>query len=235
MHNARCVIDIAVTLLCIIRDGVVVQMSLYARLGPREHLAFAQLMPRSARPIREFPQTAPELLAAGSAFDLEVSVLGLPAIVGEAEERKLRRFLPTSVRILRRLDQAFFQDSALKHTGDQPNNPWVANPLAQELEHPFMINLVEEAFDVSFYDLVDPFLLDRPAQFIQTSVLAASRSVALTAGLEYRLVDGLQNPLERQLHQLIFKTADTQWPSLLTAGFRDVAATFRLGLVAHPP
>lgn len=102
MQNARCVIDIAVTLLCVVRNGVVVQMSLYARLGPLEHLAFAQLVPRSARPVREFPQTAPELLAASSAFDLEVSVLGLPAIVGEAEERKLRRFSPASVRILPR-------------------------------------------------------------------------------------------------------------------------------------
>ena len=79
-QNTRCAIDIGGTAMCVVRDGVVVQMPLYARLGASEHLTFAQLVPCAARPIGELAQTAPELLAAGSAFDLEVSILGLPAI-----------------------------------------------------------------------------------------------------------------------------------------------------------
>ena len=78
VQDTRCVIDISGTPLCVIGDGVVVQVPLYARLSAFEHLAFAQLVPRAARPIGKLAQTAPDLLAAGSAFDLEVSILGLP-------------------------------------------------------------------------------------------------------------------------------------------------------------
>jgi hypothetical protein len=55
------------------------------------------------------------------------------------EYRALRRPL------FRRLDQAIFQNAALEHPGDQANDPWVANPVAQKLEHPRMINLVEKS------------------------------------------------------------------------------------------
>ena len=89
MQNTRCAIDIGVTPLCVVRDSVIVQVPLYMRLGSLEHLAFAQLGPHATRPLREFAQTAPELLTAGSAFDLEVSLLGLSAVMGEAQEGKL--------------------------------------------------------------------------------------------------------------------------------------------------
>ena len=84
--------------LCVIRDGVVVQVPLYAQSGALKHLAFAQLVPRAARPIGELAQTALELLAAGCAFDLEVSVLGLPTIVRKTQKTELLRLLPAPVR-----------------------------------------------------------------------------------------------------------------------------------------
>ena len=83
--------------------------------------------------------------------------------------------------------------------------------------------------------MVDPLLLNRPAQRIQALMLAAPRPIAVAAVLELHFVDGLQYPFDRQLHQLVFETADAQRPPLLASRLRDVAAPLRLWAVAHGP
>ena len=99
VHNARGAIDIGVTPWRVVRDSVVVQVSLHACFGTFEHFAFTQFRPRAARPTGELSQTARQLFAGGSAFDLEVAALGLPAIVGETQEGKLPIWKPRTRRI----------------------------------------------------------------------------------------------------------------------------------------
>jgi len=70
-QNARGVIDVAGATACIVRDGVVVEVSLHPRLGAGEHFCLGLLVPGAACPIAERPQAGPELLAAGAALDLE--------------------------------------------------------------------------------------------------------------------------------------------------------------------
>jgi hypothetical protein len=72
-----------------------------------------------------------------------------------------------------------------------------------------MIDFVKKAFDISFNDVADSFLLNRPPQSIQTCVLIATSTVAIAAVLEYGFVDGFQHPLDHQLHYFVFKTAYT--------------------------
>jgi hypothetical protein len=57
-------------------------------------------MPGPLRPFGERAQAGPELLAAGAPLDLEVALLGLAAIMGEAEKGEFLGLLPASTRVL---------------------------------------------------------------------------------------------------------------------------------------
>jgi len=57
-------------------------------------------MPGPLRPFSERAQAGPELLAAGAPLDLEVALLGLAAIMGEAEKGEFLGLLPASTRLL---------------------------------------------------------------------------------------------------------------------------------------
>jgi hypothetical protein len=50
--------------------------------------------------MAERPQAGPKLLAAGATLDLEVALLTLAAIVGEAEEGKLLRLRSARLRVV---------------------------------------------------------------------------------------------------------------------------------------
>jgi hypothetical protein len=67
---------------------------------------------------------------------------------------------------LRGLDQALFQDSPFEHPAYQSNDPWVSDAVLQKLHHPAMMDFIEKAFDISFYDVADSVLLHRPPQII---------------------------------------------------------------------
>jgi hypothetical protein len=47
----------------------------------------------------------------------------------------------------------FLQDSRFQPLFNQPQKFPVVDPLLQHLDHPLMIDVVEEAFDVSFYHI----------------------------------------------------------------------------------
>ena len=62
------------------------------------------------------------------------------------------------------MNQSVFHKSALEHTLNQPDNSFVSNPMTQKLDHPFMVNLIEEAPNIGFHNIVDTFLLDRSSE-----------------------------------------------------------------------
>src|SRR3989339_1082484 len=65
-----------------------------------EHFSFLQYTSGILRPIGEFLQALPQLLTAGPALDLKVSLLGLPTIMHKSQKGKLLGFLASLVRVL---------------------------------------------------------------------------------------------------------------------------------------
>jgi len=55
-------------------------------------------MPGVACPVCERTQALPQLLATRAAFDLEVALFGLPAVMGKPQKGELLRFLAALVR-----------------------------------------------------------------------------------------------------------------------------------------
>ena len=77
-----------------------------------------------------------------------------------------------------------------------------------ELDQPVVVNIVEKTFNISFYNITHPLLLDRSTKGIQTLVLISTRSVAVTHVLKGFLIYRLQCPFQRQLYHLVLETAD---------------------------
>jgi len=77
----------------VVRYGVVTQVPHHSYLGLPEHLSLPQHMADFLRPVRKFAQTLPQLLTAGSALHLEVSLFRLPAVMRESQKGKLLRLL----------------------------------------------------------------------------------------------------------------------------------------------
>ena len=90
--------DIAVTLFRVIRDGVIVQVTCDTDLSLAQHLAFPYPSPSVAYPVCERSQALPRFLATRAAFDLEVPVLGLAAVVRQTEKGELLWLLASLVR-----------------------------------------------------------------------------------------------------------------------------------------
>ena len=91
------------TSLAVIRDGVVTQMADHAGASLPYHLSLSQYAAGGAGPRREFAQALFQLLTAGAAFNLEISIPRLPTVMCEAEKGKFLRFLAVLLRILARV------------------------------------------------------------------------------------------------------------------------------------
>ncbi len=73
--------------------GIVAQVPHHSYLGLPDHLSLPQHMAGLPCPVRKFAQALPQLLAAGSALHLEVSLPGLSAVMRKPQKGKLFRFL----------------------------------------------------------------------------------------------------------------------------------------------
>ncbi len=83
--------DKEATPFAVIRDGVVTQMADHAGAGLPDHLSFSQYAAGLSGPRREIAQALCQLLTAGAAFDLEISVPRLPTVVA-FQYQELNRF-----------------------------------------------------------------------------------------------------------------------------------------------
>ena len=91
-QNPCCAIDVVGAPLRVIRYGVIVQIPNYSAPSYSQHFAFAHYATRPYRPVRKLAQTGSQLLAAGTALKLEVSVAGFATVVGKTQESELLRF-----------------------------------------------------------------------------------------------------------------------------------------------
>ena len=117
-------IDIIAAPFCVIRYGVIVQIPDHPGSGLPEHLPFSEHPSGLFRPIAEVAQTYAQLLATGAALDLEVSPLGLAAIMRKTQKGKLLWLLAALVCIFSciaaKLDAARFLLRQLQTKAFQP-------------------------------------------------------------------------------------------------------------------
>jgi len=99
-HDACRAVDIVAAPFRVIRYGVVAQVAHQSSAGLPDHLPFPQYAAGFLRPRRELSQTLSQLLPAGPAFHLEVSLLRLPAIMRESQKGELLRFPAPCPRVL---------------------------------------------------------------------------------------------------------------------------------------
>src|SRR5262245_9283424 len=93
---------------------------------------------------------------------------------------------------------------------------------------------IEEAAYVSLYEDVDPLLLEGAPQCVKTLVRATLGTVAVATVVEQRLKKWFKHTLGGEFHDLIFKAADAQRSSLLTARLRNVYPALGVRAVSHP-
>ena len=82
----------------VIRDGVIIQVADHSGAGLPEQLTLSQDAPRFPYPLRERAQALCQLRSTGTAFDLEVTLTGLAAVMRQPQEGKLGGFLAARVR-----------------------------------------------------------------------------------------------------------------------------------------
>ena len=93
-QDSCCAIDVVGTPLRVVRYGVIVQMPDYPAPSYSQHFAFAHYATRPYGPVRKLPQTGPQLLAAGTTLELEVSFPGFATIMGKTQKSELFRLSP---------------------------------------------------------------------------------------------------------------------------------------------
>jgi hypothetical protein len=93
------VIAVVTACVCVVRYGVVVQMSEHPNAGLPDHFTFPQITPGFSCPVTEVSQALLHLFPAGAAFDLEVPLFGFSAVVREAQKGKLSGLAALCLRV----------------------------------------------------------------------------------------------------------------------------------------
>jgi len=97
-----------------------------------------------------------------------------------------------------------------------------------------MMHRVEEAAYVGLYEDVDPLVLEGSSQCVKTLVGATLGAVAVATVLEQRLKKWFEHTLGGEFHDFVFKAADAQRPSLLTARLGNIYPALGVRAVSHP-
>ncbi len=119
-------------------------------------------------------------------------------------------------------DQATgFHVPGLQEPPDQQQQTAIANPHAQELHHPVVTDLIEEALNVRFDHETDRTELDRIVDRPQRLMGAASRPKAVRTIAEVSLVDRLQDAGNSLLDDLVLDRRQAQ-RTCLRIVLRDV-------------
>jgi site-specific DNA recombinase len=119
----------------------------------------------------------------------------------------------------------------LEPFADQPEKGLIVDPLAEHVEHPVVVHVLEETPDVGLHHVVVAAVLELVRKRDHRLLGAAVRPVAVAAVEEILLVDRAQQLGAGQLHQFVFQRRDAQ-RSLFSVLFGNVDASDQLGPVA---
>src|ERR1051325_3106181 len=117
---------------------------------------------------------------------------------------------------------SFFQHARVQPFADEPHHAPVSYAVLDELNQPFMVQLIEERADVAIQHPVHFPRQQSEVQSIQRLMLALARSVAIRETEKVTLVDSIQHFDRRPLRYLVFQRRDAQ-RSLPPVVFADVS------------
>ena len=109
---------------------------------------------------------------------------------------------------------ARFHVTGFKKTPDEQQQAAVFDTNLKELHHPLVRDAIEEAFDVGFDNVIDRFEHDRIVESLERLMAAPLRSETIRKVHEVGLIDGLQNPGNRFLDDLVLQSGQTQRATL---------------------
>jgi hypothetical protein len=146
--------------------------------------------------------------------------------VVEVDVRQERADHPALRRpLLHHLELAVLHHACVQPFQQQPNEARIADPVLDELPHPFVLDRVEERADIG---IEHPAYLpaQRDRQCIQSVVLIPAGPESVREAQEHRLVDRLQDHLHRLLDDLVLDGRDAERPRA-TIALRDVHTPYR--------
>ena len=121
-----------------------------------------------------------------------------------------------------------FHISCVEKFTDKAQKTLIFNSLAKDANHDIMIDIVEEAFNISFHKPLAPgkAILNHS----QSRVTASIRSEAMGGVFKTVFIDGFQQHTDNFLYQLVVNGRDTQRTEFSVL-FGNICPSGRLGLV----
>jgi hypothetical protein len=113
-----------------------------------------------------------------------------------------------------------FQNARLEPLAHKADDALVADPMLQEPNHPFLVNLVEEAPNVGIENPVHRGIADRHRQCVQRVVLSASGPEPVREAEEVFLIDRVEQRDSRALNDFVFQRGNTEWALFVAARLR---------------
>src|SRR6516162_6013639 len=101
-----------------------------------------------------------------------------------------------------------FHDARLEPFLDQADDAPVADPMLQEADQPFLVDLIEERSDVGVQYVAHLLAVDPDAESIQRIMRAAPRPESVRHSEEVLLVDRIQQRDHCPLDDLVFQGRD---------------------------
>src|SRR5512132_3309442 len=104
---------------------------------------------------------------------------------------------------------------------DQPQYPVVGDPMSNELQQPFMTDVVEEAFDVRIEYPVHSLSLQTHIERVKRLMRVASRPEPVREAFEVRLINLIKDGHYGLLNNLVLQRRDAQ-RALLPVSLRNI-------------
>src|SRR5215467_14860176 len=101
------------------------------------------------------------------------------------------------------------QNTCLQPFADQVEKSPVVDTQAQHVQQPRMVHVIEEALDISFYQVAIPSVLEVESEVADRIQRPPSGAIAVTALQKILLIDCRQQLRTGQLHQFIFQSGNS--------------------------
>src|SRR6202021_4069464 len=115
----------------------------------------------------------------------------------------------------------FLHHPGLEPFLDQAQDAAVGDAVLNELDHPCLVEVIEEALDVGIKHIVHLFLHERIGQRIQRLMLAAPRTKSIREAEEVLLIDMVEDGDHCMLDDLVLQGGDPE-RTVPSVAFLDV-------------
>jgi hypothetical protein len=128
---------------------------------------------------------------------------------------------------LDRFPSVLLDDSSLEPLADQPQQALIRDPMLEELHHPFVADVVEEATNVCVQHPVHFPSSDAHRKSVECLMRSTPRPKPIGKPQEVRLIDGVEDLNNGPLDDFVLQGCDAKRPQA-SIGLRDVNPSTRL-------